>query len=226
MTAPRSVLNGLLQAYWDSQEHGRRELLERVWTELGGRGAVLITDMSRFSRITRELGIVHYLAMIRCMQRTVSPLVESREGMVVKLMADNCFSLFTDVPQALEAAMAMVGAVGAVSTSRPEDPPLEVCSGLDWGRLLLVCSEDEDRRVCDYFGDPVNVASKLGEDLAGPGEVLITGRAMERVPADAVPKCRERRFRISGLEIDALSVRPASKTAFACKPRGPMRRSE
>jgi len=206
MTADISGLQRLLESYWDSAEPARGEVRERVWAEYGGLGAVLITDMSRFSRLTREMGIVHYLAMIRRTQRIMSPLVRSHGGEVVKFMADNCYSLFPDVPEALEAALAMTAAAEAECPPDSGEPPLEICSGLDWGRVLLVCAGGPEGAVCDYFGDPVNIASKLGEDLAGPGEILVARRAFGRVPPDRRPACIRRKFTVSGLEINALSI--------------------
>ncbi len=38
--------------------------------------------------------------------------------------------------------------------------------------------------VADYYGSPVNLASKLGEDTAGPGQILVTAEAMELVSED------------------------------------------
>ena len=206
MTADRLELQRLLESYWSSTAPARVKVRERVWTEFGGRGAVLITDMSRFSRVTRDMGIVHYLAMIRRVQRIMAPLVRSHGGKVVKFMADNCYSFFPDVPEALGAALAMTAAAAAECPPDSGEPPLEICSGLDWGRVLLICAGEPEGTVCDYFGDPVNVASKLGEDLAGPGEILVTRRAFGRLPAKDRPVCSERRFAVSGLEISALSV--------------------
>ncbi|MFO7950770.1 MAG: hypothetical protein R6U36_10430 [Candidatus Fermentibacteraceae bacterium] len=80
MTADRPGLHRLLEPYWDSGKPARGEVRERVWTDFGGRGAVLITDMSGFSRVTRDMGIVHYLAMIRRMQRIMVPPVHSYAG--------------------------------------------------------------------------------------------------------------------------------------------------
>ena len=80
--------------------------------------------------------------------------------------------------------------------------------GIDYGRLLLVGDSD-------YFGDPVNTSSKLGEDLAVRSEVLITERAIERSDFE-VPELAERMVaRISEIEIqyvrlpmvEALAVR-------------------
>jgi len=53
----------------------------------------------------------------------------------------------------------------------------------------------------DFFGDPVNTASKLGEDLAIKAETLVTKRAMERSTLK-IPETAERMVaRISDIEI-------------------------
>ena len=51
---------------------------------------------------------------------------------------------------------------------------LQICIGVGFGRLLVVGDED-------VFGEEVNLASKLGEDVAGPGEVLLTESAWRAV---------------------------------------------
>lgn len=42
-----------------------------------------------------------------------------------------------------------------------------LCLGLGYGRLLRIGDED-------VFGEEVNASSKLGEDTAGPWEILVT----------------------------------------------------
>src|SRR5690242_14012060 len=69
--------------------------------------AILVLDMCGFSRLTLRHGIIHYLAMIQRMQRTVVPLVERGMGQVVKTEADNLFATFASVPRALSTARAI-----------------------------------------------------------------------------------------------------------------------
>ena len=52
----------------------------------------------------------------------------------------------------------------------------------------------------------VNLASKLGEDLAGPGEILVTREAYARIPAEAGIQFKEVNFTISGIELNACSI--------------------
>ena len=64
----------------------------------------------------------------------------------------------------------------------------------DHGRILLVGD-------IDFYGDPVNTASKLGEDLAVREEVLVTRRAIEHSNFE-IPELAERMTaRISEIEI-------------------------
>ena len=66
--------------------------------------------------------------------------------------------------------------------------------GIDYGRMLLVGSGD-------YYGDPVNTASKLGEDLAGKSETLVTDRALEQTSFVLNESAERMIARISDIEI-------------------------
>ena len=66
--------------------------------------------------------------------------------------------------------------------------------------MLLIGEED-------FFGDPVNTASKLGEDLAGKGETLVTRRAMDQCAEGSAPHGESLQTRISEIEIDYFRFR-------------------
>ena len=136
--------------------------------------AILVLDMCGFSRLTIRHGIIHYLAMIRRMQRIVSPLVEAASGRVVKTEADNLFATFARVPAALKAARAVQASLARANEALPEDWDLHVGIGIGYGPLLLIGDDD-------VFGSEMNLASKLGEDLAKAGEILLTEAAFARV---------------------------------------------
>jgi class 3 adenylate cyclase len=66
--------------------------------------------------------------------------------------------------------------------------------GIDYGRVLLIGD-------LEFFGDPVNTASKLGEDLAVKAETLVTKRAIDHSTFE-IPETAERMVaRISEIEI-------------------------
>ncbi|MFH1377690.1 MAG: adenylate/guanylate cyclase domain-containing protein [Planctomycetota bacterium] len=177
---------------------GRKNIEQQLWEKYGASKAVLVLDMSGFSLLTQRYGIVHYLAMIKRMQLTVSPIIDSHRGAVVKFEADNCFSVFDDVLSATRAAVSINVAFNAANLITSDEQDIHVSIGIDYGKILMVKD--------DLFGHAVNRASKLGEDIAERGEILVVKDAFDTVGADAQIRTRPMDFNISGLNIQAVSV--------------------
>ena len=177
----------------------RQQIEQSIWEEFGTEYAVFVLDMSGFSLLTRKYGIVHYLSMVRRMQMTTEPIVRSYGGFMIKYEADNCFAVFPDPLSAVHASIAMQHAFGAENLLTSDDLDIHISCGIDYGKILMVGHED-------CFGDPVNRASKMGEDLAVAGEILITKEAMQMIPASAGIKAREMNVSISGMTIPAYLV--------------------
>jgi adenylate cyclase len=148
-----------------------------IWRRFGRTRAVLVLDMCGFSRLTMRYGITHFLAMIRRLVTIVRPIIAAAGGHIVKTEADNVFATFDDVPEALAAARAIHRNLDAANTFLPEDWDLHAGIGIGYGPLLLIGEHD-------LFGSEMNVASKLGEDVAGRGEILLSVAARERIDAD------------------------------------------
>jgi adenylate cyclase len=183
-----------------SEENAQRHQIEdALWAEYGAEYAVFVLDMSGFSLLTRKYGVVHYLAMVRQMQLTTAPIIKSYGGFLIKYEADNCFALFPDPLAAVNAAISMQHAFRASNLVTPEDFDIHISCGVDYGRILLIGHED-------CFGDPVNRASKIGEDLAAAGEILITKEAMQMIPAEAGMIAHELNVSISGINIPAYRI--------------------
>src|SRR5215212_2040127 len=177
----------------------RRQIEETLWTEYGAEYAVFVLDMTGFSLLTRKYGIVHYLSMVRRMQLTTEPIVKSYGGFMIKYEADNCFAVFPDPLSAVNAAIAMQHAFRAANLLTSDDLDIHIACGIDFGKILVVGHED-------CFGDPVNRASKIGEDLAAAGEILITKDAMQMIPEEAGIKAHEMSVSISGITIPAYMI--------------------
>ncbi|MDP6705487.1 MAG: adenylate/guanylate cyclase domain-containing protein [Alphaproteobacteria bacterium] len=186
-----------LQAFEQAaSEPARREIEAALWKTYGVERAIYMTDLSGFSSLTQSHGIVHYLALIRRMRAIARPIIEAHGGRVVKFEADNCFAVFPAPTAAARAAIAVnldCRAKGLMDVSGEHSI---VCAGIDYGPML---SLDEE----DFFGDPVNVASKLGEDIAEPGEILVTGRALEDLDGVSASIGETRRFSVGGIEVTA-----------------------
>jgi class 3 adenylate cyclase len=177
----------------------RKRIEETLWAEYGAEYAVFVLDMSGFSLLTRKYGIVHYLSMVRRMQLTTEPIVKSYGGDMIKYEADNCFAVFPDPLSAVNAAIAMQHAFTAANLLTTEDLDIHIACGIDYGKLLIIGRED-------CFGDPVNRASKMGEDLAAAGEILITQEAMQLIPNNSGIRSREINVSISGINILAYLI--------------------
>ena len=177
----------------------RQEIESSLWDEFGAEYAVFVLDMSGFSLLTRKYGIVHYLSMVRRMQMTTEPIVKSYGGFMIKYEADNCFAVFPDPLSAVNAAIAMQHAFRAENLLTSDDLDIHISCGIDYGKILIVGRED-------CFGDPVNRASKMGEDLAVAGEILVTKEAMQMIPLTAGIKAREMNVSISGITIPAYLI--------------------
>jgi adenylate cyclase len=197
---PAKKFQELLLRFSQSDELNKRKTLEqKLWDTYGAEYAVFVLDMSGFSLLTRKYGIVHYLSMVRRMQLTTEPIVKSYGGMMIKYEADNCFAVFPDPLSAVNAAVAMQHAFTASNLLTSDDLDIHISCGIDYGRILVVGHED-------CFGDPVNRASKMGEDIAASGEVLITKEAMDIIPPEAGIKARELKISISGMETPAFAI--------------------
>src|SRR5512133_1882867 len=177
----------------------RKQIEETLWADYGAEYAVFVLDMSGFSLLTRKYGIVHYLSMVRRMQLTTEPIVKSYGGFMIKYEADNCFAVFPDPLSAVNAAIAMQHAFSAANLLTSEDLDIHISCGIDYGKILIIGHED-------CFGDPVNRASKIGEDLAAAGEILITEEAMQMIPEEAGIKAHEMTLSISGISIPAYRI--------------------
>lgn len=178
-----------------SRYHEVTRLVDEVF---GQEKAVMVCDMSGFSRTTQRHGIVSFLLMIHQVQRLARPVVLSRRGHLVKTEADNLFCLFGDVNDAIGAALEITERLAVVNLIPPEDRQLYISIGIGHGRILNIADEE-------LFGNEVNLASKLGEDVAKLGEILLTpsGQAAAKV---AGVSFRRQLVSVSGLDLEYFYV--------------------
>lgn len=189
----------LLQYAQESRPEGRQRLHDTLWEEFGSKKAVLVMDMSGFSLLTQRFGIVHYLSMVRRMQLTAQPAIEKEGGQVIKFEADNCFAAFADASAALRAAVALNTVVATLNVCTEDAFDIRVSIGIDYGDVLMIGGPD-------YSGGAVNRASKIGEDIAGPGEILITEEAYRSLPEGAGFRGRALSVSCSGIETNVISI--------------------
>ena len=220
MTRPPSA-RALDKLLAQRNEHPERlhEIDQQIRQRFEQTKALLVLDMCGFSRLTVKYGIIHYLAMIQRMQRVVLPLVQQAGGRVLKTEADNVFAVFADVPQAVSVALTATAELEKSNIVMPRDWDVHVSVGIGYGPLLMVGEHDA-------FGSEMNLASKLGEDMAKAEQLLLTEAAWARLGAKKrafVP----RNARISGMsfryyehkEAKRSSAGPKAKAAAKSKVR-------
>lgn len=197
---PAKRFQELLLSFSQTEEmKERKKIEESLWKGYGAEFAVFVLDMSGFSMLTRKYGIVHYLSMVRRMQLTTEPIVKLYGGRMLKYEADNCFAVFPEPLAAVNAAIEMQHAFRAANVLTSDDLDIHISCGIDYGKLLIIGNQD-------CFGDPVNRASKMGEDVAAAGEILITREAMQMIPPDAGILSHEISISISGVNIPAYVI--------------------
>jgi len=193
---PEEQFDAILARFSSSRDVADRARIDdEIWQQFGTEGAVFISDMSGFSRTTRALGICHFLAQIYRVRPVVAKAVGDNGGILLKAETDNCYAFFPEVDKAITAAVEINRELDRQNETRDSTDKVFVSIGIDWGRMLLIGE-------VEFFGDPVNTASKLGEDLAARSEILLTQRAMDRVTIELDREPDRRRERISGIDID------------------------
>jgi len=198
-THEKKFQDKLLLFSQETSDTGRRAVEADLWNEYGTERVVFVLDMSGFSLLTRKYGIIHYLSMVRRMQLTAEPIIKTYEGSLIKFEADNCFAVFPNTLSAIHAAIALQLAFDASNLLTSDDFDVHISCGIDYGKILIIGDQD-------CFGDAVNRACKLGEDMAAAGEILITQDAIKTIASELDFKLREVNISISGLNIPAYAI--------------------
>lgn len=180
-----SLINERLRPAADTADVDRR--IEALF---GEEWCVVFSDMEGFSRRAARTGIIPFLALIHQMNRLCRPIIKHHAGFVLKRIADSYLILFRDPRVALGACVEMQLALARYNDQADERDHIHVGFGIGHGRVLKIGAED-------VFGMEVNLAAKLGEDIAGAQEILLTRAAALAI--GTVPFARLRRVRGSKL---------------------------
>lgn len=168
---------------------------EEIWAAYGQRVAVLVLDSTGFSRVTEQHGILHFLSRLVVLRDIVKPVLQANNCVKTKFEADNAFAVFEHPDDAIRAARNVHRQIEAERLMLTADEAFTVCIGIGYGDLLY------SETLEGYFGDEMNLASKLGEDTADGGETLLSQSAYSTATDDLVTDFEPRNTRVSGIEI-------------------------
>jgi adenylate cyclase len=149
---------------------GRRPTLDcQAFPSLFRKRAVVFTDTADFTVRTVQDGILHFLMLFERLVAVAAPKLAQAGGEIVKVEGDSLLLRFDDVKAACRGVDAVEAWLRRLNRGKPKDERLAFSYGIGYGDVLDL----ED----DLFGLEVNLASKLGEDMARPGEALLTPAA-------------------------------------------------
>lgn len=122
--------------------------------------AILIADMAGFTALMKRIGARSGMETAIRFHDQGAGLARAFGGRLVSAWADNFMLAFPSVRQASAAAGELVA-----------QTPSSV--GIGWGEVI--------EGHGSLWGDEVNAASRLGEDVAKEGDVLLTDAAKARL---------------------------------------------
>ena len=175
----------------------RPELDCKSFPELFRRRAVVFTDTADFTVRTAKDGILHFLMLFERLLPGAEAAVRRQRGRLVKVEGDSLLLAFPDAVAACRGVRGVSRALASHNRSRPENERLRFSYGIGCGDVLEV--------EHDLFGLEVNLASKLGEDLARPGEALLTPAAVAAL--DARTRRQLVRYRVVSFGKTTIDVR-------------------
>lgn len=201
----KAEFHDIMTAYARCDDPAERERIdESLWARFGATGVAFISDMSRFSKGTRARGICHCLGLIYRMRDIVVPLIQAGGGRLLKCETDNCYAFYDSADAAIATSIRINAEIERRNQTADDANQIYVSMGMDYGELLLLGSEE-------FYGDPVNTASKLAEDLAGRGETLISDRLLAQA-STALPKMPPwQTTRISGIDLRYITLHQSTE---------------
>jgi class 3 adenylate cyclase len=151
----------------DRQKVGHQAIEKAVVDQFMVRKALMVADSSGFSRRSLSHGISHFLTLITRMRQMVMPILQAAHGEDIRFEADNVYAAFDRVEDAVDASIEVHRVLNEYNESVAEEEKYYLCIGLGYGDVLYAGHEG-------FYGNEMNIASKLGEDTAAPQEILLS----------------------------------------------------
>lgn len=126
---------------------------------------LLFTDIKGSTAMYDRLGDFNAYALIREYFAALRGIITAQQGAIVKTMGDAIMASFTDPASALEAACQM--RQQTQTANKGEELIIKI--GIHTGPCIAI----ETNEQLDYFGQTVNIASRV-QDVAQAGEIVCT----------------------------------------------------
>ncbi len=127
----------------------------------------LFTDLQDSTAMYASIGDVFAFDLVRLHFDTLSAVARRRRGEIVKTIGDALMARFRDPADAVQAALEMFERLDNFNRMNATKLALKV--GIHRGDAIVVSG----RQGTDYFGQTVNIASRIGA-IATPGEIVLS----------------------------------------------------
>jgi class 3 adenylate cyclase len=184
-----------------------KDLLKRGTPLKVARAAILFSDLTGSTALYTKVGDAAAFRLVDDHFDVLRDVVAAHDGVLVKTMGDAVMAAFVD---ATACARAAVDALARFETFRAGRPHGDLV-GLKLGFFAGACYVVTANGVLDYFGQTVNVASRV-QHLAASGEIVMLEEAYAALDAglQASLVVRERfEARVKGVESPLALVRVA-----------------
>ncbi len=141
---------------------------------------VVFADLTGSTGLFESVGNVMATELVTRAIESVGSHLQRAGGRVVKYLGDGVMVMFDDVEAAVDVCVGLPGVLRNLSDGGALPAPLAVKVGIDCGSIV--------ERGGDYYGDAVNVASRLS-DLAQANEILLSEAVFLRLRAEQQAGC-------------------------------------
>ena len=148
---------------------------------------VMFCDLVGFTALCEPLSPVEAAKLLNTFLTRMTDVVFEHEGTLDKFLGDALLTVFgapfeqpDHALKAVEAALAMRKALADLNLQM-NAPKLEMRIAINSGVALTGDIGSPKRREFTVLGDVVNTASRIEDEVAGPGEIVISGATYERI---------------------------------------------
>ncbi len=127
----------------------------------------LFTDLQDSTAMYASIGDVFAFDLVRLHFDTLTAVARRHRGEIVKTIGDALMARFLEPADAVQAALEMFQRLESFNRSNATELVLKV--GIHRGDAIVVSG----RQGTDYFGQTVNIASRIGA-IATPGEIVLS----------------------------------------------------
>lgn len=168
---------------------------DELWQRFGKRYAILVIDSTGFTRTTNKYGIVHFLSRLAQKRSIATPILEKYGSQTYIMESDSIIALFPDVQSAMDATLEIHHSIKDKGLMLSEDEAFQICAGVGYGDMLVTGEHG------DFFGAEINLASKLGEDSAEAGELMLTQDAFDALQPESQNEFQQNTVTVSDSDI-------------------------